>query len=72
MPPSSVARSRIPPIPKPDDGRSGPAGVAAALALNAQRDARSAADYQGKAVEIALRRKGQDMVDALLAECLDG
>ena len=50
-------------------GQLGPEGVEAALALNAQRDPRTAADYQSDAVERALRRRGQDMVDSLLAEC---
>lgn len=49
-------------------GQLGPEGVTAALALNAQRDARSAASYQGDAVAVALRRKGQDMIDVLLEE----
>jgi DNA-binding FrmR family transcriptional regulator len=50
-------------------GQLGPEGVEAALALNAQRDPCTAADYQSAAVERALRRQGQDMVDGLLAEC---
>jgi hypothetical protein len=49
-------------------GQLGPEGVTAALALNAQRDARSAGSYQGDAVAVALRRKGQDMIDVLLEE----
>lgn len=49
-------------------GQLGPEGVEAALALNAQRDPRTAALYQAKAVEIALRQQGQDMVDGLLSE----
>ncbi|TCS60191.1 hypothetical protein EDD52_1158 [Primorskyibacter sedentarius] len=51
-------------------GQLGPEGVEAALALAAQRDPRTASHYQGKAVAAARRRKGQDMVDTLLEECL--
>ncbi|MCP1168593.1 MULTISPECIES: hypothetical protein [Limimaricola] len=52
-------------------GQLGPEGVEMALALSAQRDPRSAQFYQGRAVQAAQRRQGQDMVDGLLAECLD-
>ncbi|MGS4947518.1 hypothetical protein ACVDG3_18740 [Meridianimarinicoccus sp. RP-17] len=61
-----VARSRV----HTELGQLGPDGVDAALALNAQRDPRSAAFYQGRAVAAAQRRKGQDMVDELLEECV--
>lgn len=59
-----IARSRV----HSELGQLGPEGVEAALALNAQRDPRTAAAYQGKAVARALRRQGQDMIDGLLAE----
>lgn len=49
-------------------GQLGTEGVEAALALHAQRDPRTAADYQSAAVARALRRQSQDMVDGLLAE----
>lgn len=62
-----IARTRV----HSELGQLGPEGVEAALALNAQRDPRTAAAYQGEAVARALRRQGQDMVDGLLAECLD-
>ncbi len=52
-------------------GQLGPEGVEAALALEAQRDPRTAAHYQGKAVAADQRRKGQDMVDALLDEIFE-
>lgn len=61
-----ISRSRI----HSELGQLGPEGVEAALALNAQRDARTAASYQSAAVEVARRRRGQDMVDGLLAEAL--
>lgn len=60
-----IARTRV----HSELGQLGPEGVEAALALNAQRDPCTAADYQSAAVERALRRQGQDMVDGLLAEC---
>lgn len=62
-----ISRSRV----HTELGQLGPEGVDAALALNAQRDVRTAAGYQGKAVENALRRKGQDMVNELLAQNLE-
>ncbi|WP_209426815.1 hypothetical protein [Pararhodobacter sp. SW119] len=62
-----VSRSRV----HTELGQLGPEGVEAALALEAQRDERSKVYYQGKAVAAAQRRKGQDMVDGLLAECFD-
>ncbi|KUF11338.1 hypothetical protein [Pseudoponticoccus marisrubri] len=52
-------------------GQLGPEGVETALALNAQRDPRTAAHYHGNAVTAARRRRGQDMVDALLEECFE-
>lgn len=61
-----ISRSRV----HTELGQLGPEGVEAALALEAQRDPRTAGSYQGRAVEAALRRKGQDMVDALLEDCL--
>ena len=60
-----ISRSRI----HSELGQLGPEGVEAALALNAQRDPRTAAFYQSEAIAVALRRKGQDMVDGLLEEC---
>ncbi len=62
-----IARSRV----HSELGQLGPEGVRAALALNAQSDPRSAEAYQSQAVAAALRRRGQDMIDGLLAECLD-
>lgn len=62
-----ISRSRV----HTELGQLGPEGVEAALALEAQRDPRSAAFYQGKALAAAQRRKGQDMVDSLLGECFD-
>ena len=49
-------------------GQLGPEGVEAALALEAQRDPRTAAHYQSKAVAAAQRHQGQDMIDSLLEE----
>ena len=60
-----ISRSRI----HSELGQLGPEGVETALALNAQRDPRTAAFYQSEAIAVALRRKGQDMVDGLLEEC---
>jgi len=60
-----IARTRV----HSELGQLGPEGVEAALALNAQRDPRTAAHYQSEAVDRALRSQGQDMVDSLLAEC---
>ncbi|WPY96302.1 hypothetical protein T8T21_16135 (plasmid) [Limimaricola variabilis] len=60
-----IARSQV----HSELGQLGPEGVEAALALNAQRDPRTAAAYQSAAVERALRKRGQDMIDSLLAEC---
>lgn len=60
-----ISRSRV----HTELGQLGPEGVDAALALNAQRNARSKDSYQGAAVAEALKRRGQDMIDALLAEC---
>jgi hypothetical protein len=64
---AQISRSRV----HTELGQLGPEGVEAALALEAQRDERTRVHYQGKAVAAAQRRKGQDMVDGLLAECLD-
>ena len=62
-----IARTRV----HSELGQLGPEGVETALALNAQRDPRTAASYQSAAVEAALRRRGQDMVDGLLAEMFE-
>jgi hypothetical protein len=45
-------------------GQLGPEGVEAALALNAQADARSRRFYQGLAVAAAMIRRGQDLMAA--------
>jgi hypothetical protein len=57
-----ISRSRV----HTELGRLGPEGVESALALAAQRDPRTVAYSHGKAVADARRRKGQDMIDALL------
>jgi hypothetical protein len=62
-----ISRSRV----HTELGQLGSEGVEAALALAAQRDERSRVFYQGKAVAVAQRRKGQDMTDALLEEVFD-
>ncbi len=62
-----ISRSRV----HTELGQLGSEGVEAALALEAQRDPRTAARYHGKAVDDARRRKGQDMIDALLEEAFE-
>lgn len=62
-----ISRSRV----HTELGQLGPEGVEAALALAAQRDPRTAAHYHGKAVGVALRHTGQDMIDALLEEVFE-
>ncbi|WP_306131915.1 hypothetical protein [Roseivivax marinus] len=62
-----ISRTRI----HTELGQLGPEGVSAALALTAQRDARSQQFYQGKAVAAAQRRTGQNMIDDLLGECFE-
>lgn len=52
-------------------GQMGPEGVEMALALTAQRDPRTRASYQAKAVAQAQRAKGQDMMEELLAEAFE-
>uniref|UniRef100_UPI001314AD8E hypothetical protein n=1 Tax=Pararhodobacter sp. CCB-MM2 TaxID=1786003 RepID=UPI001314AD8E len=52
-------------------GQLGPEGVEMALALNAQRDPRTRHAYQSAAVAQAQRRRGQDMIDALMSEAFD-
>ncbi|WP_340110602.1 hypothetical protein [Pikeienuella sp. HZG-20] len=59
-----ISRSRV----HTELGQLGPEGVETALALGAQRDPRTTNHYHGEAVAAAQRRKGQDMVDALLDE----
>ncbi|MET4128366.1 hypothetical protein [Roseovarius sp. MBR-6] len=61
-----IARTRI----HTELGKLGREGVDAALALCAQRDERSRTFYQAKAVAAAQRTKGQEMIDAMLQECL--
>lgn len=60
-----IARTRV----HSELGQLGTEGVEAALALNAQRSLRISTDYQSDAVDHALRRQAQGMVDGLLAEC---
>ena len=62
-----ISRSRI----HTELGQLGPEAVDAALALNAQSDFRTTGSYRGKAVDRAMRRKGQDMIEALMEECLN-
>lgn len=62
-----IARTRV----HSELGQLGPEGVTAALALNAQRDARTAAAYQSAAVAVASHRRSQDLIDELLAECFE-
>ncbi|SFB14927.1 hypothetical protein SAMN05421688_3251 [Poseidonocella pacifica] len=62
-----ISRSRV----HTELGQLGPEGVEAALAIEAQRDPRTAAHYHGKAVSAAKRLRGQEMVDCLLEECFE-
>lgn len=62
-----IARTRI----HTELGQLGPEGVEMALALTAQRDARSQFAYQAAQFERAQRAKGQSMIDGLLAEVFD-
>ncbi|MCZ0812223.1 hypothetical protein N5A93_08270 [Roseovarius sp. EGI FJ00037] len=59
-----IARTRI----HTELGRLGREGVDAALALCAQRDQRSRTFYQARAVAVAQRTRGQEMIDAILEE----
>lgn len=62
-----IARTRI----HTELAQLGPEGVDMALALAAQRDARSSFAYQTAQVERARREKGQEMIDELLAEAFE-
>lgn len=62
-----IARTRI----HTELGQLRPEGVEMALALTAQRDARSQLAYQAAQFERAQRAKGQSMIDGLLAEVFD-
>lgn len=62
-----ISRSRV----HTELGMLGPEGVEAALALNAQRDPRTAAFYQGEALSRVRMKRGQDMLDELIGETLD-
>lgn len=62
-----IARMRI----HSELGQLGPDGVEMALAMNAQRDPRTRHAYQSESVAQAQRRRGQDMIDALMAEAFD-
>lgn len=57
-----ISRSRV----HTELGRLGPEGVAAALAVNAQIDPRSAVYYQGQAIARAKMTRGQDLMGDLL------
>lgn len=59
-----IARTRV----HTELGRLGPEGVEAALALCAQRDPATAADYQAQAVARAKIDRGQAMIESLLDE----
>ncbi len=65
---ANISRSRV----HSELGQLGQEGIDAALALSAQRDESSRLFYQSNAVAKAQRRKGQDMVDGLLAEMFEG
>lgn len=62
-----IARTRI----HSELGKLGPEGVEMALAMNAQRDPRTRLAYQSAAVAETQRRRGQDMIDDLMAEALE-
>jgi hypothetical protein len=62
-----ISRSRI----HSELGQLGADGVEIALALCAQRDPHTSSIYQSNAVAVAQRRRGQDMIDGLLAECIE-
>ena len=62
-----IARTRV----HTELGQLGPEGVDMALALAAQRDARTSLEYQATQVARAQRARGQEMMDGLLAEAFD-
>jgi len=62
-----IARTRI----HTELGQLGPEGIDMALAMNAQRDHRTRQAYQAAAVDRAQRRRGQAMLDALMAEAFE-
>jgi hypothetical protein len=62
-----IARTRV----HTELGQLGPDGVDMALALAAQRDARTSLEYQATQVARAQRVRGQEMMDGLLAEAFD-
>ena len=62
-----IARTRV----HTELGQLGPEGVEMALALAAQRDARTSLEYQATQVARAQRARGQEMMDGLLAEAFD-
>ena len=62
-----IARMRV----HSELGQLDPEGVEMALAMNAQRDPRTRLAYQSAAVAEAQRRRGQDMIDALMSEAFE-